>query len=397
MPPSGARGSGANLAGQSYLRSGFVLALALRLLTASLAIVIPLFAVDSLGATSAGAGVFVVLLWVGNAVGVVSAVAAVRDQSVSSLAGFSVMALSLASLGYGGGGQWASFFAFTSGVGMGLPQPFLSALMHVESGPDAPFLGLGLYSTALGVGLVLGPLVSYGVLSAWGFSEVFVALSLVCVLGIGGALLGRGVVARGPRPPLPSPSAWMKALGDRVFGRAFAVNFIYSLLLPIFLSYGAIFAEGWFGFSSTSALLLFTLVFVISVSARVIAARLRSGFDKLLLASLATLLASTLCMGLATSWPVFVLGMLLFSLPHAFVFPVTSYFAFSSARGEGVMNASYAFQASSGVAELLSPAAAVLLVASAGVPSLFLAGSVIAAAALVAATYSSPWSAPRES
>lgn len=377
--------------GRSYLRPGFVLALSLRLLTSSLAIVIPLFAVDRLGVTPSEAGVFIVLLWVGNAAGVASAVTVVRNQSVSSLAGFSVMALSLASLGYAGSGQWAPLFAFASGAGMGLPQPFLSALMHLDSGPDTPFLGLGLYSTALGVGLVLGPLVSFGGLSFWGFSGVFYGLSLVCLLGIGAAALGHGAIAGERRPPSPSPAAWLRALRERVFARAFTVNFLYSLLLPVFLSYGAIYAEGRFGFTSTSALLLFTGVFVVSVIARVLAARIRSGFDRLLLAAIVTLLGSTLCVALATSWPVFVVGMVLFSLPHAFVFPITSFYAFSSAKEEGVMNASYAFQASSGAAELLSPAAAVFLVAAGGLSSLFLAGSVLAAAALAATAYSPPW------
>ena len=181
-----------------------------------------------------------------------------------------------------------------------------------------------------------------------------------------------------PRPPLPSPTEWPRALANAVFRRAFALNFLYSLLLPVFLSFGAVYAEGRFGFTPTSALLLFTVVFTLSVASRVAAVRVGSRLDGLIVASVVLLLASTLCLGFAPSWPVFVVGMLLFSLPHALVFPIASYYAFTSVRSEGTMNASYAFQASSGVAEFVSPAAAVVLIPVLGVQGLFLGGAVVA-------------------
>lgn len=379
--------------GRSYLQSGFVLALSLRLLTSSLAIVIPLFAVDALGEGPAGAGSFVVILWVGNAVGVVTAVAAVRNQSVSSVAGFALLGSAMAALA-GSGGASAHLLTLLAGTGMGLPQPFLSGLMHLDSRPGRPFSGLGIYSTALGAGLVLGPLLSYGVFDLGGFPAVFASLASVCLLGIAGALSGSRHLGAQPRPPPPSPRGWLGALRSRVFRRAFAVNLLYSLLLPLFLSYGAIYAEGRFGFSTTDAFLLFTGVFLVSVCARAAAVRVATRLESLLIASVALLMVSSLILGLAPTWWVFVLGMMLFSLPHAFVFPVASYYAFTSVGGGEVMNASYAFQASSGVAELVSPAAAVALVAFVGVPGLFLWGSLLAALALGAAAYDPPWNRP---
>lgn len=372
------------------MQSGFVIALSLRLLTASLAIVIPLFAVDALGMTPAGAGVLVVILWIGNAAGVVAAVLGVRNQSASSALGFAVLGAAMGALA-GWGGASPYFLTLLAGVGMGLPQPFLSGLMHLDSRPGLPFSGLGIYSTALGVGLVLGPLVSYGVFYVGGFSAVFAALAAVCVLGVAGAVSGNGLLAAQPRPPAPSPRGWMGALHVGAFRRAIAINFLYSLLLPLFLSYGAIYAEGRFGFSSMEALLLFTCVFVVSAAARAAAVRMARRLDLLLTASAALLLVSSLMLGVAQVWWVFVAGMLLFSLPHAFVYPVASYYAFTSVGGGEVMNASYAFQASSGVAELLSPAVAVALVALVGVQGLFLGGTLVAALALAAAVFAAPW------
>ncbi len=370
---------------RTYLRPGFALALALRLLTSSLAIVIPLYATSVLGAAAAEAGAFVVLLWVGNAAGVMIATMLVRDQSASSVAGFALLGASAAALA--SGAHFVPFWleALGSGMGMGFPQPFLSALMHLESSPERPFRGLGIYSTALGVGLVLGPLLAYGALEFFGFEGVFGALALVCVMGAVGAIMGRSSLEGRPRPPAPSPSRWGAALHEPRFRRAFTVNFLYSLLLPVFLSYGAISAETRFGLSAEDALVLFAGVFFVSTGLRVLATNSRASLGRLLLASTGLLLASTLCMGLASTWPLFVVGMVLFSLPHAMIYPIASYFAFSSVKKPDVVNASYAFQASSGVAELLAPAAAVVLIPSVGVQGVFLLGAVLAAAALVAA------------
>jgi hypothetical protein len=365
-----------------YIRSGFLLAFALRLLTASLAIVIPLYATSVLGATPAGAGVFVVLLWVGNAAGVIGATIAIRDQSWSSVVGFLVLAMSMLGLAARAEGIPAPFEVLTAGVGMGLPQPFLSAFMHLDSDPQRPISGLGLYSTALGIGLVLGPILAYGALARSGFPGVLVALSAVCVLGMAGAVAGHGGLVGKPKPPIPSPRKWLESLGGGAFRRAFVVNLLYSLLLPLFLSYGAIYAESRFGFTPESALILFTAVFLVSTTTRFLTLGVGKSLGRLLLVSVVLLFASTLCLGLAPSWPFFVLGMVLFSLPHALVFPITTYVAFSSVRGAEVINASYVFQTSSGVAELLSPAMAVVLIPFVGVQGIFLVGALMAGSAL---------------
>jgi hypothetical protein len=371
----------------SYHGPGFILALSVRLLTSALAIVIPLYAVSALGAPTSEAGVFVLLLWVGNAVGVVAAVIALRNQSYSSVAGFCVVALSLAGVAEAGKGA-APIFMLTSGVGVGLPQPFLSAFMHEDSGPRRPFSGLGLYSTALGVGLILGPLIAYGAFPLGGFAGVFLALAGVCALGVAGAAFGHGRVASRPKPSIPSPSTWLRSLGGSVFRRAIVVNFLYSLLLPVFLSYGAIYAENRFGFTPTSALLLFTGVFTFSVLLRLTATEFEARLDRLLVISASLLVLSTLVLGLAPSWPYLVLGMLLFSLPQAYIFPIANYFALTSAKDD-MMNASYLFQASSAAAEFITPAAAVGIILWTGLQGLFLIGTVLAVGALIACIYPS--------
>jgi hypothetical protein len=85
--------------------------------------------------------------------------------------------------------------------------------------------------------------------------------------------------------------------------------------------------------------------------------------------------------------------MLLFSIPHAMVFPVANFLAFRSVEPGEVVNASYAFQASSGVAEILSPALAVVLIPFVGVGGVFLVGAAVAGAAFLAAASKpdDPW------
>lgn len=375
----------------SYLRPGFVLALCVRLLTAALAIVVPLFAVEVLGTTEAYAGVYVLLLWVGNAVGVATAVLVVRQQSYSSVAGFLVVALAMEGLSEGVWGL-APLLILVAGVGVGMPQPFLSAYMHADSDRKRPFSGLGLYSSALGIGLIFGPLVAYGAYRFSGFYSVFFALALVCLVGVLAAVLGRKSASRRPAPSRPRPLAWIGGLSSVSFRKAIIVNFLYSLLLPVFLSYGALYAQQSFGFTSPASLLLYTAVFAVSVGLRLAAIRLEKDLDRLLVAATGFLLVSALSLGFARSWEFFVVGMLLFAIPHAYVFPVANFFALTSS--DDVMNASYAFQASSAAAEFIAPAAAVLAIPFTGIPGLFLAGAILAAAAMVVSAY--PASAPRQ-
>ncbi len=367
---------------QSYMRPGFVIALVLRLLTSSLAILVPLYAI-SLGASPSEAGVFVVVLWLGNGVGAAAATLAIRNQSASSTAGFAILGASMLTLGARVPSIPLLLGVLASGVGMGLPQPFLSAVMHLDSAPERPFTGLGVYSTALGAGLVLGPLVAYGVHGVYGFSGVFEALAVVSALGAVGALAGRGGLAGRPRPPVPSVVGWARALAKPSVRRALAVNLLYSLLLPVFLSYGGVYAEARFGFSPGEAFLLFTLVFLVSAAARYSSMGRNMDPWKVLLASVGFLVVSALCVGLAPSWPVFVAGMLLFSVPHAMVFPVANFLAFRSVDAGDVTNVSYAFQASSGVAEVLSPVVAVALIPVAGLQGVFSIGGAVACVAFV--------------
>ncbi|MCL5067546.1 MAG: hypothetical protein M1368_04240, partial [Thaumarchaeota archaeon] len=86
--------------------------------------------------------------------------------------------------------------------------------------------------------------------------------------------------------------------------------------------------------------------------------------------------------GLAPSSALLVAGMLVFSIPHALVRPIPNFYALRAAGPGLVMNASYAFQTSSGIAEFLSPLVAGVAVAFYGISNLFIIMSPIALLAL---------------
>jgi MFS family permease len=265
---------------------------------------------------------------------------------------------------------------------MGMAQPFLAAFMHLDAGQRNPYRGIGLYSVALGVGLVLGPLVPYGLLIVGGYIAVFLTLSVLAAVGLA------EVIAHNFYRDSFSPekieysfslTKWITAFKNKAFSQAFSVNFLYSLLLPIILSYGGVYAEKRFGITSSTALLVFTAIFLMSTLVRVSTVGLgQKNHHFSLLISGAFLAGSFLAIGTAPSFSVYLLGMLAFSVPHAFIFPTTNYMALSAVENDTVMNASYAFQASSGVAEFISPTIAVALISLYGISSIFVAMAPIA-------------------
>jgi MFS family permease len=374
--------------GRDFIASGFLLTLILRLLTSSLLIVIPLFLSKSLSVPDADIGIYILLLWVGNAVGVLASIVVLKRQSLSSLFGFTLLLFAL--LGFAASASSnliVTLSDFAAGVGMGMAQPFLAGLMHLDAKRDNPYRGIGLYSVALGIGLVLGPLAPYLLLTVGGFSVVYLGLAAFATAGIGEVLIQishRALPSLGEVEYSLSFKQWATAFKSKAFSHAISINFLYSLLLPIVLSYGGVYGEKQFGMSPSTALILFTAIFLISTLLRSAAVQFGQNTELSLFASGVFAAASFLAIGMAPSFPVFLIGMLAFSIPHALVLPATNYKALKSVENETVMNASYVFQASSGVAEFVSPAIAAVMISFFGLPSIFLVMTPVALLVLYA-------------
>ena len=181
------------------LVSGFVLTLIVRLLSITILSVLPIFMRDALHVSDLHLGVYIILVWVGNTGGTGLAVLVVKRPTLASLLGLALILISMIGIPIAGVGSdplLLGAFTILSGVGMGLPQPFLAPLMYLSSGANQPFSGLGLYSVALAIGLIVGPFLSSVSLSAGGFPLMFGVLATVAAVGVVQVLL-RNFLLRG--------------------------------------------------------------------------------------------------------------------------------------------------------------------------------------------------------
>lgn len=365
-----------------FILPGFVLTLLLRMLTSSLLIVIPLFMSYVLNVPASSLGLYILLLWAGNAVGVALTVVLVKRHATAALAGFGTLALAMLGFAFlAAAPADVAVLATTAGVGMGMAQPFLPVLMHLDSDVEDPYRGIGLYSVALGVGLIAGPVVAWLLESFYagttGYSLIFLLLFLAAVVGVA-SVASRMLSRRGKAAPEFDTHPlvirqWVDAMRNRGFLDAFNLNLLYSLLLPVVLSYGGVYAAARYGLGPAYAYLLFAVVFALSVVIRAALTQLKAGGRLSLPVSGFFLTGAFIAMSFAPSLPLFVAGMLAFSVPHALILPETKYRALTSVERGIIMNASYAFQASSGVAEFVSPAIAVVLIEQFGISNLFTA------------------------
>ena len=353
-------------------------------------IVLPIFLRNTLKVSDSYLAMYILLIWIGSAAGMLLAITATKKHHLSSLIGF--FSLSVALIGFAfstssfSGSAVIGSLVALAGVGMGLPQPFLAPSMHLNSKSERPFVGIGLYSIALAIGLILGPFIASIFFALGGFSLVFLVLAGVAMIGACLAA-ARNFISRND-PVLESKasrlsfSSWMKALRTRAFANSFVLNFLYSMLLPIVISYAGVYGEARFGISAPNILFLFTATFVASALIRVYVTSRARKLRSLILPSLVFLISSIVLIGSAPTSLLFIAGMMIFSIPHALIFPVTNFYALKSVSQDLVMNASYVFQTSSGIVEFVSPSIAGIAVALYGISNLFLIMSPIAFIAL---------------
>lgn len=325
----------------------------------------PIVLVKIFGTPAGMVGWMIAGFWIANALGTLVAAGVIRNRRHSLLAGFLVLflaflgaALIQSSLGY-------ALCIVLSGLGLSIVQAFLIPSMHQSSGVERPHIGIANYSTALSLGMIAGPLAAAAAIYVYGFSTLFVILAVVSVaafvvvqvFGIQRSFAGEDTQAS------VLPRNIFRVLRQKAFGNYYTLNFLYSMLLPILLSYGGIYGEGKFHASSTLVLALFAAVFTISTLMRVLFTRSEpKHFRILLVVGFAFLFASFALIGIAGSFYLFFLGFLLFSIPHALIYPITTFMALESGGKDSIITSTYIFQTSSGVAEFISPLAAIPII-----------------------------------
>ena len=157
-----------------------------------------------------------------------------------------------------------------------------------------------------------------------------------------------------------------------------------SMLLPILISYGGIYAESKFQIRSFRGAWALRGGFTVSTMMRVLFTRSDpKRFRLLLLVGFASLFASFLIIGSADNFTVFLLGFMLFSVPHALIYPITTFMALESGGKDAIITSTYIFATSLGIAEFISPLAAIPIIALYSFSWVFLAMAPISLIALV--------------
>ncbi|MDG6923465.1 MAG: MFS transporter [Nitrososphaerota archaeon] len=325
----------------------------------------PIVLVNIFGTPAGMVGWMIAGFWIANALGTLFAAGVIRNRRYSLLAGFLILfitflgaALIQSSLGY-------ALCIVLSGFGLSIVQVFLIPTMHQSSTVKRPHMGIANYSTALSLGMIAGPLVAAAAVYVYGFSALFVILAVVSVATLAVVQvfgIQKSFSGEDTRGSL-LPSNIFRVLRQKAFGNYPILNSLYSMLLPILLSYGGIYGEGKFHISSTLVLALFATVFTISTFMRMLFTRSEPRhFRILLVTGFSCLFVSFAMIGIAGNFYLFLLGFLLFSIPHALIYPITTFMALESGGKNSIITSTYIFQTSSGLAEFISPLAAIPII-----------------------------------
>ncbi len=341
----------------------------------------PIVLVKILETPASEIGWMIAGFWIANALGTIIAAGIIRSRNRSTLSGFAVLALAFFGaaliqdpLGY-------SLSIVLSGFGLSLIQAFLIPTMHLSGTDERPHKGIADYSTALSFGMIAGPLIAGASIYLSGYYDLFfllVAISIVVFIISFRIGIQKSFVGEDTRKGI-LPSNIIKTMKQRGFANFYMMNFLYSLLLPILISYGGVFAENEFHVTTTQVLVLFAAVFLVSSILRVLFSRSETKhFRTYLMIGFIVLGLSFALIGLANNQYLLLAGFLLFSVPHALIYPITTYLALDSAGPDALISSTYIFSTSSGIAEFLSPLAAVPIIAVYGFSALFFALTPIA-------------------
>jgi len=340
------------------ITSQFILTFILRILSLVVQSVLPLYLVSFLHVSNYYVGLMISSLWIGNAFGAITGAAFVRSWRIAGIAGLSLLAISFSGYYAFKSIYLLGFFIFAGGFGSGILQPLLAPSMHVSSSPEYPFKGISLYSTALSLALVIGPLMSSIVISLSGFKVLFLSLSISSLLAIAIPLLVKNSSINNKERRLLSDfiGTAKEVISNKGFRREFFMNLVYSLTLPIVLSFSGTVAHRVYNLNPSEVLLVLSAIFALSSGIRFSMRQINIGrVNRLMLIPTIFLLLSSILLSNGISSYLFIAGLLIFSIPHATIYPWTLYNVFQTSDKGKVIESSYIFSLSSGISEFISP------------------------------------------
>src|SRR5579875_1799022 len=328
----------------NYLQSGsavsvqFLLTFILRILSLVVQSVLPLYLVSILHASNYFVGLMISALWIGNAFGAITGAALVRSWRIAGIAGLSLLAFSFSGYYASKSIYLLSFFIFAGGFGSGILQPLLAPSMHISSNPEYPFI-------------------SSIVISLSGFKMLFLSLSIASIVSLSLPLIGRDSGINKESSLLSDfLDTAREVIAKNGFRREFVMNLIYSLTLPIILSFSGTVAQRVYNLSPSEVLLVLASIFALSSGIRFSMRNMNiKKVNRLMLIPTSFLLLSAILLSNGISSYLFIAGLLIFSIPHATIYPWTLYNVFQTSDKGRIIQSSYIFALSSGISEFISP------------------------------------------
>ncbi len=342
--------------------------------------VVPLYVVSYLNLSPAIASALITILWISNGIGSVLG-GTINKFKFNLLFGFliSIIGLSLLITSRDITTLFASIFLF--GMGLGSISLLLPPLMHTLTGVRESYEGIGFYSLGLSLGLIIGALASSLILKFFGFHYVFFAV--IIYLGITLTFLFNLKINNGNINKF-NLKGLFNVLKNRLFLNVYLINFLYSLLLPLIISYWGIYEEEVNNLKPSYALFFIFILFLTSTFIRYRLIKLDARSIKKLKFYSILLLPVVFIFIYSGNLYLGLLSVVVFSLPHAVVYPASLYEAYTSIDEKDILSGNYVFLSSSGIAEFLSPFIATLILSKFFISYIYVYAIIISFFALLA-------------
>ncbi len=332
------------------------------------------------------AGWLIAGFWIANAIGSIVSIIVVKNRTRSTLIGLVVISVSFIGLALFGKPVTMTAFIISEGVGLAMVQTFLVPSMYFNKREGRPHSGIGIYSAALSLGMTVGPLIASVAILFYGFSILFVILAAVSIGIFFFALriqFQKSFEGEDTSKSLSLPRI-ISTIRQKGFASYYSLNFLYSMLPPIFLSYGGIYSKIKFGISTPEIMASYTIVFTISTMIRLMFSNIQvKNFRILLILSFSILSASFILIGVANNFQLFLTGFLLFSIPHALIYPSTTFKGLEAGGDKSIISSTVVLTTSSGFAEFISPLLAIPVITLYNLSAIFLIMSIFAFIAVV--------------
>ncbi|MGC8567002.1 MAG: MFS transporter [Caldisphaera sp.] len=327
------------------------------------------------------ASIAIAILWISNGIGSIIS-SFVEKKRLTFIIGFIIALMGLLLL--------INFkqiiFIYASigllGIGLGVISVLIAPLMHtlVES---RDYTGIGLYSLGLSIGLILGTLISSVVIKLLNIKYVFLITVFYLIFSLIFSLR-LNLNSNNVFKLNFSFKEFLKIIENKEFLKSYLVNFFYSFLLPLMISYWGIYEEYKNKLNPSYIMLFLFFMFLISTIFRYKSLHLNERTINLY--EILSIFSLPILFLLINTGNLFlgIISLLIFSLPHAFIYPVSLYKAYKSLNENDLYIGNYIFSTSSGIAEFFSPVIASFAISTFSLNNLYLFFAPIAFLTLIA-------------